>query len=102
MSKWFIHIVEYNRKFNFDKQNDIKFIDIDLLYNKLSVELLANNFNIELKKKYNIVNLNNKINKILKFKVMQKKKTLIKQIKKIIFKVSIFISVFVSYQSPNI
>lgn len=66
--KQFIYIIEYNSNFNFDSNNNIKFVYINLFCNKLSIQLLTNNFIIYIKKK-GILKTKYKANKSLKVKV---------------------------------
>lgn len=41
----------YNKDSDSNKEEDVEFVDVDFLYNKLSVQLLANNSTIHLKKR---------------------------------------------------
>lgn len=61
-------ITEYNINCNSDNKEDIEFVDVDLSYNKLNVQLLTNDFNTYLKKRCVIVNTNDKIEEISKLK----------------------------------
>lgn len=52
-TKWFTQVVEYNKNSNLDNNNqNVKFFDINLLYNKLSLQFLANNFITHIKKRW--------------------------------------------------
>ena len=62
------YVIDYNGNYDFDFDNNIEFFDIDLLCNKLSIQLLANDFITHTKKRY-ILEMKDKVNKPLKVKV---------------------------------
>lgn len=74
----------------------MKFVDINLLYNKLSVQLLTNNFTARSKKRGVVTNSNDKVETVGKAKTTWEKNILIKQIGKNSSKVSVPVSCFVA------
>ena len=77
------------------------FVDIDLLCNKLNVQLLANNSIIHIKKKY-ILEMEDEADKPLKAKVTQEKRTPVKQVQKKSLKILVYISGLISKLFLNI
>lgn len=75
--KQFTHIIEYNNNSNSSFDNNIKFVHDNLPYNRLSIQLLANDSIIRTKKK-RIVKTKDESVEAPKIKVIQKNKTLVK------------------------
>ena len=48
--KQFIYVIDYNGNIDSDLDNIVKFVNINLSCNKLSIQLLANNFITYIKK----------------------------------------------------
>lgn len=71
-------MIQYNDNFNFNKNKE--FININVFYNKLNIQLLANNLTIYLKK-YLVQKSNDNTNKASKTNII-KKNVFIKFIKK--------------------
>lgn len=95
-------MVEYNGGFDSDGDDkDIKFVDVDLPYNKLNLQLLANQFITRTKKKY-VIKIDDKDDKPLKPKATREKKKPVKQVRKKSTKVSILISGLVGQPLSNI
>lgn len=61
-----MYIIDYNSNLNSDFNNNIEFIYIDLLCNKLSIWLLAN-YSIYYTKKKHILKTKDKLDKPFKF-----------------------------------
>ena len=95
------HVIDYNGNSDSDSDYNIKFVDIDLLCNKLNIQLLANDFITHIKKRHKI-EIKNQADKLLKSKVTWKKKIPAKQIRKKSLKVSIPISGLISKPPLNI
>lgn len=79
-------MVEYNGDSNLDKKEDIKFVDVDLPWNKLSVQLLAYDFTARFKKRHIVININNETGEVFKAQITQEKKLPIKKVDKKSFK----------------
>lgn len=67
-SKQSICVINYNGDFNSDFDNNMEFIDINLLSNKLSVKLIANDSITHIKKKH-VLKIKDEADKFLKTKV---------------------------------
>ena len=78
--KYSPYVVEYNGNSDSDNKGDVKFVDIDLPCNKLSVQLLANDSNTHSKKRRVIVDTNNEIEEVPKPKTTREKKTPVKHV----------------------
>lgn len=61
--------IKYDSHYNSDSNNITKFVDVDLLFNKLSIQLLANNYTTPTKK-CRINKTNKKAGKALKTNVI--------------------------------
>lgn len=65
ISKQFIYIIKLKSDSDFNSDNNMKFVNIDLLCNNLSIWLLINDFitytkkNVYLKKKIKLINFQN-------------------------------------------
>ena len=57
-------MVEYNRDFDSDEEEDVEFVNIDLSCNKLSVQLLVNNSIIRSKKRREVIYTNDKAEEV--------------------------------------
>lgn len=91
-------MIEYNGDFDSDSDKDIKFVDVDLPCNKLSLQLLANNF-ITYTKKRQVIKVDDEDDKFPKSKATLEKRKPVKQVKKKSNKTSVFIASLVC-QSP--
>lgn len=94
-------MVEYNKDSDSNEKEDTKFVDVNLSYNKLSVQLLVNDSTAHLKKKDVILETKDKVNKSLKIKIIREKAIPVKQVKKKCSKASVFISGLVSKSPQN-
>lgn len=72
-----ICIIDYNGNIDFDLNNIVEFVNINLPYKKLSVQLLVND-SITYTKKRQILKIEDEVNKSLKSKIIWKKKILVK------------------------
>ena len=79
--KQFTCVIDYNGDFDSDSNNNVEFVNIDLLCNKLSVQLLANNSITHTKKRY-VFEMEDKADELLKAKVTQEKKTPVNRVEK--------------------
>ena len=79
--KQLTRVIAYNGDSDFDSDNNVEFVNIDLPCNKLSVRLLANDSISRIKKK-RVLEMEDEANESLKAKVIQEKKTPIKRVRK--------------------
>lgn len=100
-SKQPTHMINYNGNSNFDFDNNAEFVDINLLCNKLSIQLLANNTITCAKKRY-LLKTKNKVDEPSKVKAIQEKKIPIMQVKKKCLKVLILIFSLITKSFLNI
>ena len=66
--KQFTHMIDYNGNSDSDSNNNVEFADIDLPCNKLSVQLLGNDFITRIKKRH-VFKTEDKADKSLKTKI---------------------------------
>ena len=100
--KYSPYVVEYNIESNSYNKRDVEFVDMDLPYNKLSVEVLANESNTRSKKRHIIVNTDDEIEDVPKPKTTREKKIPVKHVGKKNTKASVPISGLISCPSLDI
>ena len=99
--KWLTQVVEYNRDSELDNDDeDIKFVDVNLFSNKLSLQQLANNSITRTKKKRVITN--NKDDEPPKPKANREKRKPVKRVGKKSTKRSTSISGLIDQPPPDI
>lgn len=64
----FTYVINYNSNFNSDSNKNMEFININLLYNKISIQLFVNS-SITFIKKGRVLETEKKANKLLKAKI---------------------------------
>ncbi len=94
-------MIDYNGDSNFDSDNEVEFVDIDLPCNKLSVRLLAND-SITCTKKRCILETEDEADEPSKVKATRERRTPVKRLGKKSSKASVPISGFVGKPPPDI